>query len=295
MRKLFLWIEKHKSEDTALIQFIKLGYSIGQKAWIHTMASAILGITIPLLFDKGNYILFGALIFLMILDILFAHVCNKYSQLSYSNRKFAHEILSDQSSLLKSVLIEIENNSNWKSKIFKTVSDLVCEKIYQNFKEVFHCETRVSVEYTFNKSTKNTPNVKHIKMSGRRSNKRSTVKKSVAFEKRKKYYSYKIFLNNNNGINILDKEKINNGDIWYKHPNHMTDVKKYVGIAVSVYDESEVKFIFEIDFIDDFTFGGDNSEIDVKRFIEDYLTAYINLISISYLLNLNNKKEIPEV
>lgn len=294
-RKLFLWIEKHKTEETAFIQFLKLGFSIGKKSWIHTIISAILGIIIPILFDLNKYFLFSIFIFLMILDIIFAYICNEYSQLSYLKRKFAHEILSDQSSLLKSVLIEIENNNTWRNKIFKTVSDLVCEKIYQNFKEVFNCETRISVEYVFNKNTKTAQNVKYIKMSGRRSRKRSTVKKSVVFEKRKRYYSYKIFSNNNNGINILDEEKINNEDIWYKNPNHMTNIKKYIGIAVNVYDENEVKFILEIDFIGDFTFGENNNENEIKKFIEDYLTAYINLISIAYLLNLNNKKEIPEV
>lgn len=293
--RIIQWIDKHKNEDTSLIQFLKFGYSIGKKSWIHTIISAVLGIIIPILFDIGNYFWFGVFIIFMISDIFFAYLCNEYSQKSYLKRKFAHKILSDQSSLLKSVLIEIENNNNWKNKIFKTVSDLVCEKIYQNFKEVFNCETRVSVEYVFHKDTKNAQNVKHIKMSGRRSNIRSTVKKSVVFDKKKKYYSYKIFLNNNNGVNILDEQKINDESIWYKNPNHMTDVKKYVGIAVNVYDEAEVKFIVEIDFIDDFTFGENNSEIEIKKFIEDYLTAYINLVSISYLLNLNNKKEIPEV
>lgn len=73
------------------------------------------------------------------------------------------------------------------------------------------------------------------------------------------------------------------------------NVKRYVGIAVDVYDENEVKFILSIDFVDDFDFGDNNTEEEVKQFIENYLIAYINLISISYLLNLNNKKQIPEV
>ena len=295
IKKLFKWFDKHKNEDSSLVQFLKLMYSIGQKSWIHTMISAILGIIIPILYEKDDYITFSMFIFFMILDIMFAYICNEYYQLSYLKRKFSQEISSDQSSLLKSILVELENNNYWKSKIFKTVSDLVCEKIYQIFKEVFKCETRVSVEYVFNKNTKTAQNVKHIKMSGRRSNKRSTVKKSVIFEKRKKYYSYKVFFNNNNGVNILDETKINNEKVWYKDPNHITNVKKYIGIAVSLSDDDKVKFILSIDFLDDFTFGENNSEEEIKQFIEDYLTAYINLISISYLLNLNNKKEIPEV
>lgn len=295
MKKLFKWFDKHKNEDISSIQFLKFLYSIGKKSWLHTIVSAILGIIIPIMFDKEKYIWFTILILLMISDIFFAYVCIEYYQLSYLKRKFAQEILLDQSSLLKSIWVEIENNIGWKNKIFKTVSDLVCEKIYQNFKEIFNCETRISVEYVFNKNTKTTQNVKHIKMVGRRSKKRATVRKSVIFEKREKYYSYKIFLNNNNGINILDETQINDSNIWYKDPTHTINVKKYVGIAVDVYDENEVKFILSIDFVDDFDFGDNNTEEEVKQFIENYLIAYINLISISYLLNLNNKKQIPEV
>lgn len=202
--------------------------------------------------------------------------------------------MSDQSALLKSIVIEIENNNNWRSKIFKTVSDLVCEKIYGNFKDVFNCETRVAIEYVFNKNIKSTQKTKCVKMSGRRSKRRATVKKSTSLEKRDKYYSYKIFINNNNGINILNEDELQNQEVWHKSSDSV-NIKKYIGIAVSVYDENEVKFILEIDFVDDFIFGDNNSDEDIKAFIDQYLMAYINIISLSYLLNLNNKKEIPEV
>lgn len=56
-----------------------------------------------------------------------------------------------------------------------------------------------------------------------------------------------------------------------------------------------MKFILEIDFLDDFDFGEDNSDNDIKTFINQYLMAYINIVSIAYLLNLNKQKEIPEV
>lgn len=295
MSKLVKWLNKKRAEDTVLSQILKLGYSVGKKSWLHTVISALLGIVIPIFFDKGKMASFSISVLILVLDIIYAYICSSYQKISYTQRKFAFEILTDQSSLLKSIVIDIENNDGWKNKIFKTVSDLVCEKIYQTFKEVFNCETRVAVEYVFNKNTKTGQNVKHVKMSGRRSSTRATVRKSMALEKREKYYSYKIFINNNNGVNVLDIEEMQNQDVWYKNPRNTVDIKKYVGIAVSIYDENEVKFILEIDFIDDFSFGENNDNIDIKKFIEQYLMAYINIISISYLLNLNNKKEIPEV
>lgn len=295
MNKIIKWLNKKRNEDNASTQFLKLGYSIGKKSWLHSIIAAILGIIIPIFFDKEKYGLFVFFIFLLIVDIIYAYICNSYKEVTYIQRKFASEILLDQSSLLKSIVIEIENNNNWKTKIFKTVSDLVCEKIYRNFKEIFNCETRVAIEYVFNKDTKSEKNIKHVKMAGRRSSKRATVKKSTVLDKRRKYYSYKIFVNNNSGINILDAEEIKDQQIWYKNPQNNIDVKKYVGIAVTVYDENDVKFILEIDFIDDFVFGENNGDDDIKTFIDQYLMAYINIINLSYLLNLNGKKEIPEV
>lgn len=72
-------------------------------------------------------------------------------------------------------------------------------------------------------------------------------------------------------------------------------MKKYIGIAVNVYDENEVKFILEIDLLHDYMFGENDDNNDIKLFIEKYLMSYINLLSISYLLNLNNNKKIVGV
>lgn len=220
----------------------------------------------------------------------------EYQGRLYTERKLTYEIFSEESSLIKSLVIEIENNATWKNSIFKKTSELVCEKIYRIFKEVYSCETRVSIEYTFDKSVSQTKRIEqHVKMSGRRSSHRATVKKSVPIERKNKYYSYQIFKNNNKGINILSKEKIDDATIWYKNPQNNIDIKQYIGIAVNALDETKVDFIFQIDFLDDFKFGEENSDKDIQKFIENYLMSYINIVTLAYLLNLNNKKEIGEV
>lgn len=55
---------------------------------------------------------------------------------------------------MNTINIEIKSNPQWKSHIFKKTSEIVCEKIQHLFKEVLHCSTRVSVEYVFNKTSK---------------------------------------------------------------------------------------------------------------------------------------------
>ena len=73
------------------------------------------------------------------------------------------------------------------------------------------------------------------------------------------------------------------------------DVKKYIGIAVSVFEDAKVNFILQIDFLDDYKFGKNDSEEDIKNFVDKYLLSYINVVTLSYLLNLNGKKNLIEV
>lgn len=55
----------------------------------------------------------------------------EYQGRLYTERKLTYEIFSEESSLIKSLVIEIENNATWKNSIFKKTSELVCEKIYR--------------------------------------------------------------------------------------------------------------------------------------------------------------------
>lgn len=292
---IYKWLTNRAKEDTILTELLKLGYLVGQKSWIHAVTSAIFGIFIPIVYDQGKCIWFWVLIVLMILDVIYAYICNEYKNKLYIQRKFSAEVLAEQSALINSMAIEIENLPSWRNKIFKTVSEMVCDAIYRNFKEIYNCETRVSVEYIFDKCVKNSTKIEtHVKMSGRKSSHRKVTRKADPLIKRNQYYSYKIFTNNNTGINILSESEIMDEKIWFKNPNNNVNVKRYIGIAVSIGDDS-VKFILQIDCLDDIIFGENNTENDVKEFVDHYMTAYINIISLSYLLNLNNKGDIQEV
>ena len=62
-----------------------------------------------------------------------------------------------------------------------------------------------------------------------------------------------------------------------------------------MFDNEEVNFILQIDFLDDFKFGKDDTEEEIKNFVDKYLLSYVNVVTLSYLLNLNGKKELIEV
>ena len=284
-----------KKQDTGFVHFLKWCYSIGKISWIHAVISAIAGIYIPISYENKQYMgmIIGGLI--GILDLIWSYICNEYQKKLFINRRFTSELLEEFSSLVKSLSIFVENDSDWKNKIYGTTSEMVCEKLYSIFKEVLKCETRVSIEYTFQKELQSGESERHVKMAGRKSRHRSMTRNSIPLECKKKYYSYWIFIKNNKGINILETDEIQNEDIWYKNPDNNVDVKRYIGIAVSAFDNNEVNFIIQIDFLDEYKFGKDDSKEDIKEFVDKYLLSYVNVVTLAYLLNLDGKKEMTEV
>lgn len=294
---IYNWLDKQRKKDTVFSAFLKIIYSFGTSDTLQTIIEIALGIVIPFLCEMKLYKETIILSVIFILDIILRGFCNNYQKRVFVERQFAEAILENLSQIVNSIVIELESHREWKKKIFKTVSELVCEKIYNDFDKIFNCKTRVSVEYTFKeKIQKNTR--QYMKMSGRRSPNRSTCKPKIAMESKKKYFSYKVFHNNDKGIHILDDSKLSDANQWFKNENSDVDVKLYIGIAVSTSKlfekNNKVDFILQIDCLDDINFGNNNSDKEIAKFINQYLKAYINIISLSYFLNTVNGN-IPEV
>lgn len=65
-------------------------------------------------------------------------------------------------------------------------------------------------------------------------------------------------------------------------------------------DESSVDFILQIDCLHKTPFeqhakSRKETEIEIETFINTYLKSYIDIVGLSYLLNLNKNKCMPEV
>ena len=296
MRKIYKYFRENREKDNIFIGFVRTVYKIGTIKWLHSIIVTVLSIIIPFTYSSRYYKTTIALGLLLLIDIILDCICSEYQSIIYIERRFAEKMIQNQSSLMNSINIEMQNNKNWKKTIFRKTSELVCGKIYSIFKEVLNCETRVSVEYVFDDKIKNSKDNKtehKIKMAGRKSLNRDICKKAIPFEERKKYFSYKIFYNNSKEINILQKEEINNSEIWYKNT---TDVLKYFGIAVSVRDKNKVDFILQIDCLDKLEMGDTMDTVEgMKNFINQYLMFYIRVLSLAYYLNLNPNKEIGDV
>lgn len=290
------YLEKLKSKDGLLTNVAKIIFIIGKQGWVHSIIALIMGVIIPMFLDKGKVIFAIIFIVLAVLDILWAAVCTDYHKRMYVDRRFSTLLLTEQSSLIKSLVIDIQGSkrTDWRKQIFKTCSELACTKIYNIFKDVFKCETRVSVEFILEKPDKNGKLQKFVQMAGRKSISRDKGRKPVLIDKKEKFYSSKIFLNNNKGLNILRPNEIDNADMWFQHNNH--DVKFYWGIAICAIEEPHVDFILQIDFFEEeLDFIDKTNDEEIRKFIERNLTAYVNLINLSYLLSLNGKKQIEEV
>lgn len=290
------YLEKLKSKDGLLTNVAKIIFIVGKQGWVHSIISLIMGVIISMFLDKDKVIFAIIFIAIAVLDILWAAVCTNYHKRMYVDRRFSTQLLTEQSSLIKSLVIDIQNSdrANWRKHIYRACSELACTKIYNIFKDVFKCETRVSVEFILEKPDKNGKLQKFVQMAGRKSISRDKGRKPVLIDKKEKFYSSKIFLNNNKGLNIRRPSEIDNADMWFQHNNH--DVKFYWGIAVCAIEEPHVDFILQIDFFEEeLDFIDKTNDEEIRKFIERNLTAYVNLIHLSYLLSLNGKNQIEEV
>lgn len=287
------WIERIRNEDSGWVHFLKWCYSVGKKSWVHAIVTSACGICIPILYEKEQTAWMIVTALLLVLDTIFASICTEYQKRQYTIQKCISELFDELGALLKSLDIYVQRESQWKKSIFKTTSGMVCNKIYTVFKSVFDCETRVSVEHVF--SNPRSGSETYVEMAGRKSKHRSEGRNSVPLTNRNKYFSYSIFSSNNKGLNILGPEDIQNDQTWYKNPANNTDVKQYIGIAVSAFDNQAVNFILQIDILDDFKFGKNNSPEEIQQFVDNYLLPYVNVVALAYLLNLNKSKVFVEV
>lgn len=171
----------------------------------------------------------------------------------------------------------------------------MCEKIYRLFKDVYNCETRVSVEYIFEKDMNGI--VRECrKMAGRRSRTRTDAKKATKLSTRSQYYSHKIFKDNLIGVQYLDlrdKEKVKREGKWHTNPKHSVDVLQYVALSESI-DHCKVSFILQVDFLKSFDFGGENDFKSVESFASTYFKPYANIISTTYLLSRSKDGKVGE-
>lgn len=295
---MFEWIDRIKEEDSGISDTLRIAYRAGKSAYFFPILSTVLGLFIPMVFES-NQIFWGIIMVLVLVFSLAAHtVCIRYESRVSDQRKFASETIINQSSMINSLCIEMRDNEHWKDAVFQRVSELVCEKLKNLFKEVYRCDTRVSIEYVFDKEDKKGIPQRFVKMSARRSPNRDSVKKSTPLEKRNMYYSYRIFKENIKNINILDEAEIKRGELWFKNPSHQydanSDVLMYLGIAVSAHDNEEVDYILQIDFLKIPEFFLKKTNEEIQTFINRYLTSYINIVTLAYLLNLNKLDQIPE-
>lgn len=291
LMRIYNWLNKNKDSENILIQLLRLIYTVEISTPVHVILSSIIGIFIPLLISK-HLALSIILLIIFVLGNILHFVSEGFHTKNFEERKFAKNILADQSSLINSMGIIINTDPHWKNIIFKEMCDAVCSKIHEEFKEVYKCDVRVSVEYVFEKNTDNSIDT-YRKMAGRYSNERVKPKKATTLSSREKYFSYKIFHNNLGGLHVLNEEDFSNPDIWYA-TEHNIKIYHYLGIANS-FNDKDVVFILQIDCLQNFNFGNNNSDKDIKSFVDAYIKPYANIISVAYLLGRNKNGKVGEV
>lgn len=292
MKKMYEWLSKNKDNSGVGIAFLKFVYSMVTINWIQPIIDALFAIFISIILgnnsDNWHTWWFISIVCMFILENIGYGFCISYSHREFRERRLYDRILKDVDSVIKSLDIWIQDEYEWKKKIFRKTCDLVCANIHTNFKEIFHSKVRVSIEYSF----WNQNSMSCIKMVSRYSDSRHIARDRTFFLKdRQKYYSGKILMNNKVGVHFLQGQDFYSG--WYKNEVHNTEIKQYLAVAVSADEQQKVSFVLQIDSLDDSLFG--NNKVEASDFTDKYLKAYINLIAMAYNINRDNNGNIPEV
>lgn len=273
---MWKFLDKYKERHTnsVVVSFFRLIYAIFKIDWVTYIALTIVTLFIPITYDaenwEGFWSLFGVFIFITIL---------KYTCLSYKRHKEflgnrIYRALDLQSETISSVNFYISSSDKWQKHIFEKTCEIVCAKIKELFTEELKVKTRVSVEYVYFDDKKGK---KMIKMLGRQSAARQNGSREKPLADKEQYYVYKIFNQNNCGENILKKDEIQEPKNWFTNKKHSVKVSEYWGITVE--EDDEVKFVLQIDFLDETKL----KDSEIHSFINDYLRTFIQIIRMAYL------------
>ena len=271
---------KDKNSDSLLYIILKLLYLIGKTEWLNSLIMIIVSIFIPIAYDD-NMPLFVGLIIGVIVYFAFTQICISYKKHSEYRSSRLFRALDLHSETLSSVACQVESSEDWQSHFFEPTAQIVCSKIHDFFYNELKINTRVAVEYVFETQEANDV-VKNIKMVGRQSQKRQNASRVKKLCEKSIYYIYRVFENNNVGINTLSEHQIKDKTIWYRNEKHDSDVKEYWGIAVANKND-EVAFVLEIDFLKVTKI----SEKDRQKFISDYMRMFIQTLRLSFLQDGN--------
>lgn len=297
INKLYNFADTLKDKDGILANLFKFLYGIFSNASIQTVTNTFLGVLIPCIVVKNNKLLWQNCLLTMgslaLINATF-QICNNYKNRNFNDRKFASLIVDRCSWIINSISIDIYKRSNYKNNILKVVGDMVCSEISSICKSIYGIETRVSIEYIFERNT-NGKSESFTKMISRYSPKRQGVRNKaykINNRERKSYFSNQVFRNNKTGIYFLLRSDIRNPEKWFINPNHENKTVQYLAIAQTV-DGQNVSFIFQIDSLSRELFG--NNKEEAEEFANKHLIIFVNLLCLAYTLNMDKNKKVGEI
>ena len=271
------WLDRIKHKNNLGANALRFIYSLGRIEWLWDIINSLIVLFIPILWGPCLRISITLLI-LFPFCVFFKYICLNYKKHSEYEASRLFRVLDLQSEALSCSAYLIEAVPNWREVIFEKTSEVVCSKIHDLFLSELHINTRVSVEYVEHKNNKD-----FIVMLGRQSHDRPNLKKVKELSQKERYFIYSIFKDNAVNLNILEKEQIDDRRYWYK--NHDIDIKAYWGIAVAD-DSGKVRFVLQIDFLDDLEMNRNES----IKFVKRYLNTFKQMLRCAYWQDLNIKK-----
>lgn len=276
-------IDDNKHKDKIFINLLRLVYSIFRSEFVSYIVLTIITLFIPVVFQSDDKTPFWILITLFIIISALKYLCFSYKKHCEHQTNRIFRTLDLQSETVSSINYLILSTPKWQKNFFEKTCEIVCSKVKELFSAELNLKTRVSVEYVH---SNNKNNQKMIKMVGRQSSSRQNASREKLFADKKKYYIYKIFDCNNSGENILRKQEIDEPQNWFTNKLHNVKVNEYWGIAIE--ENNIVKFVLQIDFLDETKM----KDSEIHSFIKDNLRTFIQIIRMSYLIEIENINSI---
>ncbi len=268
------WLDKVKQKNNLWSNTLRFLYSWGKIEWLWDIIGNLILLFIPICWIP-SFKLAIVLLCLFPFCVAFKYICLNYKKHSEYESSRIFRVLDLQSEAISSIACLVEESPTWQDEIFQRTSEIVCSKIHDLFLSELDLKTRVSVEYVEHRTENN-----FIIMVGRQSYRRQNGKRTKVLSEKKAYFIYKVFENNNEGVNILEKAELKDENYW--HRNHDVDVRAYWGIAVAD-NQRDVKFVIQIDFLDDLKMDEQAS----MEFIKLYLNTFTQTLRFAYLQDSN--------
>lgn len=286
MDKIFNWIDKNKNKDSAIINLLKLLYSISA-SWVQAVLDIILSLFLGTFYENNNIVAFIIILLVIIIVSIWFWIVSKYSNFRKEVNRNLELILNEVSTAL-GMLDEYVDRRDYEigKGLFEYASEVATNSMYDVLKKITGVEVRVSVIQQFHEYKSR----RKCMMISRRSKNRKVCSKetiAVQYTGKNNYYYLKILKDNVESYTLLENQTEIEKKFYHKSKVKKSNIHQYIGLAQTIKTE-DVAFLLQIDGMEKDSFGKNKDEINI--FIDNYIDPYIQFLKHAYNMERSFRK-----